>query len=34
MIPDMPTYDEQASERCWERTFELFDRALRAPVQA
>jgi carboxymethylenebutenolidase len=34
MVPDMPTFDEQASERCWERTFELFDRTLRAPVPA
>jgi len=31
MIPDMPTFDEEASERSWQRTFELFDRALQPP---
>jgi carboxymethylenebutenolidase len=34
MVPDMPTFQQEASERCWERTFELFDRTLRTPVPA
>lgn len=34
MVPDMPTFDERASERSWERTFELFDRTLRAAAPA
>jgi carboxymethylenebutenolidase len=29
MVPDMPTFQAKASERSWERTFELFDRTLR-----
>ncbi|HET7352750.1 MAG TPA: dienelactone hydrolase family protein [Gaiellaceae bacterium] len=34
MVPDMPTFDEKASECSWKRTFELFNRTLRAPVTA
>jgi carboxymethylenebutenolidase len=34
MVPDMPTFQEKASERSWERTFELFDRRVREPIPA
>jgi carboxymethylenebutenolidase len=34
MVPDMPTFHEKASERSWERTFELFQRTLPRPVHA
>jgi carboxymethylenebutenolidase len=35
MIPGAPAFQDEASERCWERTFDLFGRALQeAPVGA
>ncbi|HEU5372489.1 MAG TPA: dienelactone hydrolase family protein [Gaiellaceae bacterium] len=34
MLPDMPTFDKEAGERSWERTFALFDPTLRGPVAA